>query len=444
MAVASPSPSNSATLLTFRRPALYPKQLAAIFDPARWSVIEASTKSGKSHGAIAWLFEQAILGSAGQNFVWVAPIYAQARIAYVRLRRSLRHLPREHWTANGTQQTITLANGAVLWFKGSDNADSLYGDDSHAVVIDEASRCSADAWHAIRSTLTHTEGHVRVIGNVRGRKNWAYQLARRAEAGEPNMAFHRITARDAVEAGVISADEVEAARRDLPENVFRELYEAVPSDDEGNPFGIDAIRDCIAPALSNAPPVVWGWDLGKHRDYTVGIALDADGAVCRLQRFRQPWTETLATVQRETGRTPAYVDSTGVGDSIVEGLQRGGTGMFFGFVFTAPSKQKLMESLAVAIQQRAIRYPQGVISDELEQFEYQVRPTSGVRYSAPEGAHDDAVCSLALAVYEHAKYAMAPDMIYGLATCHSCQRKYIQPPEGAKPCPHCNAIPDAA
>lgn len=68
-----------------------------------------------------------------------------------------------------------------------------------------------------------------------------------------------------------------------------------------------------------------------------------------------------------------------------------------GFVFTSPSKQMLLEGLAVAIQQGEIRYPDGLLVTELEAFEYTYTRT-GVRYSAPEGLHDDAVCALALAV----------------------------------------------
>jgi hypothetical protein len=39
--------------IEYERPYLYPKQLAAIFDPRRYSVIEASTKAGKTSGCIA-------------------------------------------------------------------------------------------------------------------------------------------------------------------------------------------------------------------------------------------------------------------------------------------------------------------------------------------------------------------------------------------------------
>ena len=57
-----------------------------------------------------------------------------------------------------------------------------------------------------------------------------------------------------------------------------------------------------------------------------------------------------------------------------------------------------MEGLAVAIQTNEVRYPQGVIVSELDAFAYEYTRT-GVRYSAPDGMHDDCVMALALAVY---------------------------------------------
>ncbi len=379
--------------IEYRRPWLYPKQLEAIFHDKRYGCVEASTKAGKTVGCIAWLFEQAAIhGGPGKNFWWVAPIFPQAKIAFRRLKR---YLPRELYTANETELTVTLVNGAVIWFKGADKPDSLYGEDVYAAVLDEASRMKEDAWIAVRSTLTATRGPARLIGNVKGRRNFFYTLSRKAEAGEPNMAYHVITAYDAVAGGVVTLDEIEDAKRLLPEQVFNELYLCKPSDDGGNPFGLKAIGECLAP-LSAKPPVAWGWDLAKSHDWTVGIGLDEAGASCRFERFQKPWQDTIQHIRNTTGSVPALVDSTGVGDPVLEALQQGRSN-FEGFKFSSTSKQQLMEGLAVAIQQRQVTYPDGVIRSELELYEYEFTRT-GVRYSAPEGMHDDCVCALALAL----------------------------------------------
>ena len=377
----------------YEPPRLYAKQREAIFCPERYAVVEASTKAGKTVGCLAWLLEQALRARPGQHFWWIAPVYSQTRIAYRRLRRGL-----EPWAfvANESELTLTLVNGAVVAFKSADHPDGLYGEDVYAAVLDEATRCKEDAWHAVRSTLTATGGPVRLIGNVKGRRNWAYRLARRAEAGEPGWHYGRITAYDAVAAGVLEGAEIEDARRTLPEAVFNELYLTQPSDDAGNPFGLEAIRKRVAP-LSPAPPTGFGVDLAKSHDWSVIVGLDAAGRTCRFERFQAPWDETTTRVLGALGRVYGLVDATGVGDPIVERLQRAGANVE-GFLFSSPSKQRLMEGLAVAIQQGEVTYPDGPLVAELEAFEYQYTRT-GVRYAGPEGMTDDCVMALALAVH---------------------------------------------
>jgi hypothetical protein len=368
----------------YERPWLYPKQQAAIFDckdvdgkPSRYAFIEASTKAGKTSACIAWLFEQAIKGKAGQNFWWIAPVYAQAKIAYRRMKLGL---PKWLYKANEQDLTITiLPLGQVIWFKTAEKPDNLYGDDVFAAVIDEASRAREEAWHAIRSTITATRGPVRCIGNVKGRKNWFYRLARQAEAGEPGMSHAKLNAWDAVAGGVLEKAEIEDARRLLPEHVFKELYLAEAAEDESNPFGLAHIRACTRP-MSEAKAAAIGVDLAKSIDWTVVVGLDAEGVCCGFDRWQfKPWHETSSRILSLIGRTPTLADSTGVGDPIVEGLQQKRPGVVEGFTFTGPSKQKLMEGLAVAIQSQFVFFPPGPITAELENFEY-VYTRNGVRY----------------------------------------------------------------
>ncbi len=408
MAAVSASRSHSTKLVAraeYTRPWLADYQREALFGEKRYGIVEGSTKCGKTAPCLIWLAEQAMAGKRGQNFWWVAPVYPQAEIAYRRMKRGL---PSELMQTHDSDRWVELPNGARMWFKSAEKPDNLYGEDVYAAVIDEASRCREESWHAVRSTLTATRGPVRIIGNVKGRRNWAYAMARKAEAGEPNMSYSRITAYDAIEAGILDQEEIDQARADLPEAVFRELYLAEPSEDGGNPFGISAIAACVGP-MSIAPPTVWGWDLAKYTDWTVGIALDASGVVCRMERFQKPWEETTDRIIEVTRGMPALIDSTGVGDPILERLQKQPGSRFDGYQFTSPSKQKLMEGLAVAIQRSEIVIPNGPIRKELEEFEFKVTRT-GVSYSAPEGFHDDCVCSLALAVM-HKSHVRQPLMV---------------------------------
>jgi phage FluMu gp28-like protein len=321
----------------------------------------------------------------------VAPVYSQAEIAYRRAKRMFRGLHAH----NDTEKWLRFGNGATWWFKTGEKPDNLYGEDVWSAVVDEFTRCREDSWHALRSTLSATRGPVRMIGNVKGRGNWGYKAARAAQQGKDNWQYHVITADDAVEAGVLAEEEVKDARDNLPEAVFRELFYCEPADDEGNPFGIGHIGRCVD-AMTNGTPIAIGVDLAKSHDWTVIVGLDENGAVCLFDRFQAPWPDVRRRVLSQVNGWPTLVDSTGVGDPIVEDLQRA-RDTIEGFTFTSRSKQDLMEGLAVAIQSGDIRIPDNEIRRELEVFEYEYNRNS-VRYSAPQGLHDDCVCALALAV----------------------------------------------
>ena len=107
-------------------------------------------------------------GKPGHSFWWISPVYPQAKVAFRRLKRGINE---KLYTANESELTITLVNGSVISFRSAEKPDNLYGEDVYAAVMDEASRMREEAWHAIRSTLTATRGPVRIIGNVKGRRN---------------------------------------------------------------------------------------------------------------------------------------------------------------------------------------------------------------------------------------------------------------------------------
>ena len=333
------------------------------------------------------------LGAPGKMFWWVAPTYTHSRIAFRRLKRWVPDHILDR--VNESELTLTLVNGAMMHFKSGEHADALYGEDVVAAVIDEASRCREEAWHAVRSTLTATNGSCRMIGNVRGRKNWFYHLCRRAESGLDNFHYAKITAEDAISGGVLDEAEIAEAKEVLPLAVYQELYEAQASDNNSNPFGEAAIRACIGPMSTDAP-YVYGVDLAKSQDWTVIIGLDSSNRVCFFERFQLPWVEQRKRLIEVIGSTDCVIDSTGVGDPITEDLQRV-LPRVEGFKFSSSSKQQLMELLSTKISTQGVTYPDGDIVRELEQFEYEYSRT-GVKYNAPPGLHDDCVMALALAL----------------------------------------------
>lgn len=325
---------------------------------------------------------------------WFAPTYKLLQEAWDRLDVILS--PLGAWCErNKAERQFKLATGGVIDFWTLEKPYAGRGRKYGRVVVDEAAmaRDLMTQWtQAIRPTLTDLRGDAWFFSTPLGMND-----------------FHRLWAKGGRDTGWrswqmpsatnphLDPAEIEAARLDLPADAFSQEYLAEFLSDAANPFGVDAIRACVyGDALEAGPVAVWGVDLAKSVDWTCVIGLDLTGRVVAFQRFRKDWKQTMAHVAAMIGDRPALVDETGVGSPIVEMLQ---TKCPFvqGVTFTATNKQQLMEGLAVAIQQGAVAYPAGPIVHELEMFRYEYRPT-GVRYTAPDGEHDDCVDALALAV----------------------------------------------
>ncbi len=380
-------------LIEYVRPKIYEYQKKMLDSPARFTVCEAATKVGKTASHIIWLFEQPLdlKLKPGQKCYWISPVYSQAEVAYQRMKAQVTNS--NFFKSNESKLRLIYPTGAEIHFKSASDPDTLYGDDVYAFVFDEFTRAKEAAWFALRSTITATKAKGKFIGNCKGQRNWGHTLAMKAKAGEKDYEYFKITAYDAAKEGLLSLEEIESAKRDLPESVFRELYLAEASEDGSNPFGLQHIPHCVYP-ISKHPPVCFGIDLAKSHDWTVIIGLDKYGFVSYFDRFQKGWPETVSTI-KNLPDLPMKIDSTGVGDPIVEYVQKERSRVE-GVKFTQASKQQLMEGLALAIQQRKIAFPEGPIKDELESFEFEYTKT-GVKYTAPYGLHDDCVCALALA-----------------------------------------------
>jgi hypothetical protein len=395
-------------VIELKLPKMYPKQAAFCNDPHPITVCFASTKSGKSSGLLMWgLSKSWVEGAPEKDGYWLAPSYGVAKIMFRRLTRWLLKADPDMriWSMNESELFITLHNKGKIWFKGAERPDMLYGPDAIWVVIDEGTRCKEDTFIVASSITTKTGGPIKIIGNMKSRGQWMYRLWMRGKQGDPDIGWHVLDAWDAVEGGVLKREVIEKAQRTMPEAAFKALYLCIPDDNEGNPFGIDAIRKRLLPVddkgrvcFSTKPAAAYGVDLAKSVDFTEVVGLDKFGVPTEYEWWQSPWTATLIRIPAIIGKkTWTLVDSTGVGDPILEQLQKKSPKVK-GYKFSSQSKQKLMEGLAVAIQQGTIMIVPGRMQEQLEIFEYEYTAT-GVRYTAPEGMHDDAVMALALAVY---------------------------------------------
>lgn len=302
-------------------------------------------------------------------------------------------------TRKNEHQFIEIAGGGRIDFWSLENELAGRSRKYKKVVIDECA-FTKNLWkiwtESIRATLTDMKGDAWFMSTPKG-KNDFFKLFMRGKGEEANwMSWQMSTYTNPY----IDPTEIDDAKSDLPELAFSQEYMAEFNENVANPFGMQFIQQCTFP-LSSFPARCYGIDLAKSHDWTVIIGLDASGHVCHFERFQKSWGDTTTAIL-SLPNVPIKIDSTGVGDPVVEGIQFVKPNVT-AFTFSSPSKQKLMEGLSVAIQQRKIAFPEGPVKDELENFEYEYTRT-GVKYAAPTGLHDDCVMALALA-YDQFKEA---------------------------------------
>ena len=369
----------------------HPGQTQIVDHPARFKVVMCGRRFGKTQLGVRRACDVAL---AGHPVGWFAPTYKYVLEVW---RELLQRLKPVISRSNDQERRIELVTGGVIEMWTMDTPDPGLGRKYKLAVIDEAGIVPEllDLWQrAIRPTLVDLSGHGLFLGTPRGRRHGFVVLFNRGnDPNEPDWASFRAKTLDNP---YIPVEEVDAARRELPPEVFAQEFEGVPTDDGANPFGLDAIHKSVRP-LSPNPVVVYGVDLARSLDFTVVVGLDAYRNIAFLDRWQAPWAATKAKVRDIVGQTPIVADATGVGDAIVADLQTMGVDVT-PHVFTQPSKLRLMQRLVAAFQGNELGIPEGWLVGELEAFEFMYTAT-GVRYEAPSGFHDDGVMALGLALY---------------------------------------------
>jgi phage FluMu gp28-like protein len=320
---------------------------------------------------------------------YFTPTYKLLENTYTQLQNLLKPaISRKH-----DNQFIELITGGRIDFWTMDNPYAGRSRKYKVAIVDEAA-FAKNLWElwteSIRPTLTDLKGSAWFLSTPKG-KNDFYKLFVKGQGDNDWASWQMSTYTNPF----IEPSEIDAARKDLPDIAFNQEYMAMFNENAANPFGLEHIRKQIQQKADASNVHFYGVDLAKSSDYTCIVGLHQNGSIAYFERFQKDWSSTTAILKMLIGTTPALIDSTGVGDPIVEELVKVCPNAE-GFKFTSESKQQIMLELATSVQKREVSILSGVMQEEMESFEY-TYSARGVRYSAPDGMHDDTVCALALA-----------------------------------------------
>lgn len=375
-------------------PRLHEQQGIVARCDARFVVLAAGRRWGKT---LFGCGECVRVGAGGGRAWWVAPSYKLGAVGWRGLRVLGGQIP-------GTEirlgdRMLRFSSGGSVQVRSADDPQSLRGEGLDLAICDEAAFMAEAAWgEALRPALSDREGRAIFISTPKGR-GWFWRIWQQAADRDDWQAFRFPTAGNPF----IACDEIEAARRQLPDRVFRQEYLAEFVEDGGGVFrGIPAVATGKPRDAEDDHDYIIGIDWGKHEDWTVAIVIDAtERRVVAMDRFQRIdyrlQVGRLETLVDEYQPLTIVAERNSMGEPLVEELQYRGLPVE-PFTTTNASKAQAIDALALAIEREELTLlDDGTMVNELQAFEAHRLPSGSLRYQAPDGLHDDIVMALALA-----------------------------------------------
>ena len=363
---------------------------------ARFRVVDAGRRFGKTRLGVWECLEVALLGGRAW---WIAPSFPIAQVGWRPLRRTAKSIPGAQ--VKLAEMTVELPSGGEVRVRSADNPDSLRGEGLNFAVMDEAAFMKPEAWtEAIRPALSDKLGRALFISTPRGR-NWFWEIYQRGINGEEGyQSFRYPTAANPK----IIASEIEAARRELPELIFRQEYLAEFIDDQGSVFR--RIQEAATLTPLTAPEAgrqyIAGVDVAAAVDYTVISVMDVERKhMVYMDRFNRVdynvLIDRLAATYKRWNLSLVKIEANSIGQPVIDQLRHKGVNVI-PFTTTNSTKQVIIQNLQSAFENAEIAIiDDKVLIGELLSFESKRNASGSFSYAAPEGMHDDTVMSLAIA-----------------------------------------------
>lgn len=336
------------------------------------------------------------------DIAWISPIYNQANKVFEQI---IKAFPDGTVIRKKDKQklTIELFNGSTIQFFSAERYDNIRGFTFDYLVCDEFAFIEEKAWtEVLRATVLVKGKKVLLISTPKG-KNHFWTIYNLEKVNEQYKSFTMSSYHNPL----INPTEIDDARYTLPDNIFRQEYLAEFIDGGGNLF-----NDIIYQQGDVSGEMYAGIDVGRANDYTVLSIFNSKGQQVYCERWRHDsWANIVRFVadKLKQYKANAMIEVNSVGDAVYEILVNEVNGQVSvePFVTTSKSKQDIIEQLIVANQNKEVSIlPLDWLKAEFEVFTYEYNPKSrSIRYSAPNGFHDDGIMATAIGYHAHKHFS---------------------------------------
>ena len=332
------------------------------------------------------------INDRGSNIAWVTPVYKQSKKVFDEMERVTRNSGLFEF--NRSDLTIKGFGSQITFFSG-ERPDNIRGNTFDYLIVDEMAFTRPELWDEVLSATVLVKGKKVIFISTPKGKNHFHRICMQHNYDDRYRYFHHTS----FDNPMIDHLDLEERKRSLPDHVWRQEYLAEFVDNGSGIFR--NVNECIGEGESTGKNF-GGLDIGRADDYTVLTILNERGEMIFIERWRHmEWSMIIDKVKDIIRKYNALtlVEVNNQGDVFFEMLQKSMRNLVEPFVTSSSSKPILIEDLAVAFEQQEIKVKdERWLLDELDSFTYIYNPnTRSVKYSAPDGMHDDGVISTALA-----------------------------------------------
>lgn len=366
--------------------------------------VKSSRQKGKSVMLQNILLKAALTVNKSTS-IGVSPTLEQARKLYKEILNATEGTPllKRH---NDVRLELEFYNKSIITFKSAEQRESLRGYTVTGIlVIDEAAYISDDIQALVLPWVNVSKVPIVVVSTPFIRKGFFYDYYINGKNNVKN--FYSFDWCDYDTSALLDEEQLEIFRKTLPMQKFVTEYLGQFMDLKGSVFG--DFKDIVKNPEHKSNCVMGiDWATGQNQDETAISIMNYDKEQIFCTGFNdKDETETITYIVeiiKQYKPLKVLVETNSIGEVFYGLLKKavassGTNTQVIGFTTTNDSKQRLVNKLQVAIQNKT----HTILDDktqleELAVYEMKLSPTGKPTYNAPNGYHDDRVIALLLSM----------------------------------------------
>lgn len=397
------------TLLNFHP---YPYQKKLLNDTSKRIIACMGRQTGKTTTIATKAIHHAYTNPNTTTLI-ISPSLRQSMIMFDKILTLTQQNP--HLAQSITRKTRTIIqltnNSQIIALPCSENL--LRGYTTQLAICDEAAFMPEKTiTQIIYPMLTTTNGTAILISTPWDKNHFFHKAYT-----NPTYSTYKVKTN---QCPLVKPEFLKEMQQNMTHESYQREYEAEFAEATNSYFPQELIRKCVEQAqklglelctnLEQQIPkgnYYAGVDLGKLQDYSALSVLKTEDNTTKLfytHEFplKTPYNQVIGHLTRANQKfhfKKALIDQSGVGEPILEEIHNQGIHCAEGIKFTAETKEKLLSTLKITIEQEKLAIPyERRLCQQISEQQYSYNKSGHLQFSHPTNSHDDMLWALALAV----------------------------------------------